>query len=603
MVDVKPTPMKTHLRLSAAFFACLMSCHSFAADAGKPVDPQHPWAAPTDRAAVVRELRDVSAAGIDRRFGPGFDAYHTDDAAKNVGFPEIYLAPSKQDPGGRRYQIGGPWTKSGGDFSSTQGQVLYVPSDPAAFPVDRVTISEWSNGTWSERPEAPWHGGFRPEPASKKWLAANNGKPLGVPIAEARGYGAWCNCGVAVFSSGFIGTAGTVTARGLEPTLQLPPSKIPTAVSITNKAEFALVTIVDTETHKGQLAVIAMQVNGKKTRFVHEWQFEAWCMPSVGLFTDMKLLGYIDLPGMEFPTGVCAVGNHEGGRMNGRDGNAGLLREYDIAKQADRDVFFKGSNAQWGSSAGYAVVISKYENKAAFVDLQPLFARVREMYFTTEENYQKAMACGQDPKQWPMTFDADPSWKPAVVTTIDVPTPTACLATLSGGDKARAFIASLDGKLEIYSVSGLATEAEGKAGDVARISEVQVGRNPTRLTYQKGSRETIIACSRGDREISWIKFAGKDVKAPTVIRRLRDARLLDPVDVEVSDTHGVSAGLLTAVDFKGKQIVNYRYTEVKFATQGGAKFGMGADGKAEFECGGIMEIPGNPVGVSASNVN
>ena len=59
--------------------------------------------------------------------------------------------------------------------------------------------------------------------------------------------------------------------------------------------------------------------------------------------------------------------------MNGRDGNAGLLREYDLAKQADRDVFLKGSNAQYGSTAGFAVVIGKYENKAAFLDLQPLF--------------------------------------------------------------------------------------------------------------------------------------------------------------------------------------------------------------------------------------
>ena len=87
--------------------------------------------------------------------------------------------------------------------------------------------------------------------------------------------------------------------------------------------------------------------------------------------------------------------------MNGRDGNAGLLREYDLAKQADRDVFLKGSNAGYCSTAGFAVVVSKYENKAAFVDLQPLFQRVREMYFTTEANYQKTRDSGPEPKQWP----------------------------------------------------------------------------------------------------------------------------------------------------------------------------------------------------------
>ena len=39
------------------------------------------------------------------------------------------------------------------------------------------------------------------------------------------------------------------------------------------------------------------------------------------------------------------------------------------------------------------------------------------------------------------------------------------------------------------------------------MGEVQVGRNPTCLTYQKGSRDTILACSRGDREIAWIKYS------------------------------------------------------------------------------------------------
>lgn len=100
-------------------------------------------------------------------------------------------------------------------------------------------------------------------------------------------------------------------------------------------------------------------------------------MANVGLLVGMKLLGCIDLPDMEFPTAVCAVGNDLNHRVNGRDGNAGLLREYDLARQADRDVFFKGANAQYGSTAGFAVVASKYENKAAFLDLQPLIQRVR----------------------------------------------------------------------------------------------------------------------------------------------------------------------------------------------------------------------------------
>jgi hypothetical protein len=424
---------------------------------------------------------------------------------------------------------------------------------------------------------------------------------FGMPIAEARGIGYWCNNGIIIFSSGLVSAAGTVTARGLEPTFQFPPNKIPTAVSLTNKSEFAVVTVVDAENKKGQLAVFALETNGKKTKFVHEWHDDhAWSLPSVGLFTNIKLLGYVDLPGIEFPTGVCAVGNREGGRMNGRDGNVGLLREYDLARQADRDVFLKGSNAQYSDTAGFAVVIGKYENKAAFVDLQPLFARIREMYFTTEENYQKTRDAGLEPEKWPYAFEADPTWKPPVVKVIDVPNPTAVIASLSGGPRARAFIASVDGKIGIYTVGGLATEAAASPDQIARIGEVQVGRNPTCLAYQKYSRDTIICVSRGDRKIEWIKYGDKDAR---VFRTLRDARLIDPVFVEVADTHGIETSLLTVADFKGRKIMNYRYSVLVFATQGGARFGMGKDGKDEFECGGILEFPGSPFCISATNVN
>ncbi len=404
-----------------------------------------------------------------------------------------------------------------------------------------------------------------------------------------------------IFSSGFVGTAGTVTARGSDPTFQFPPSKVLTAVSVTNRSEFALITLYDTDLKKGQVAVLALESSGKDGHFVHEWPDAYPALPNVAVFTNIKLLGYIDLPaGMMIPTGICAVGNHYGERMNGRDGNAGLLREYNLAKQADRDGFFKGNNVNYSSTAGFAVVISKYESKATFIDLQPLFERLREMYFTTEANFQKTRDMGPGPKQWPYTFEGDPKWKPAVLKTIDVPQPTAVIASMSGGDKARALIASMDGKIGIYRVGGLATDSPALPTEIDRVGEVQVGRNPTCLAYQKGSHDTVISVSRGDRVIEWVKYDGPQAQ---VTRKLRDARLVDPVFVEMSDTHGIETQLITVADFKGRKIANYRCSRVVFATQGGAKFDMGPDGKDEFECGGVMELPGSPLSISASNVN
>jgi len=547
-----------------------------------------------DRAAILRDLQDFTPAGMDRRLGPDYTVYHRDAAET---FPEVWLAPSKQEPGGRRYQIGGPWTKQAGDFSSTQGQVLYASDHGGS--VDRVTMLEWSNGCFSERPEPPWWGGFRPEPMLTNWSQSFGADP-GAPVAMARGMGSWANCGVIVFSSGFVGTAGTCTARGGNPTYRFPAAKVPTAISVTTKNEFALVALCDVKTHKGQVAVLALEGSGKKSGFAHDWRDDHPCLPNVAFLTRIKLLGYIDLPGMEFPTAITAVGNHQGGRVNGRDGNAGLLREFDLATQKDRDTFYKGNNAGYSSSAGLAVVASKYEGKAAFIDLQPLFQRVREMYFTTDENYRKTRDSGADPKQWPYAFEVDPSWQPVVVKTVEVSKPTAVLATMSGGEKARAFIASEDGTVGVYRLGGLATEAPAAPEAIQRVAEVKVGRNPTWLAYQKYSADTLLAVSRGDREIAWIKFGDGGAQ---VTRRMRDARLLDPLYLEVSDTHGIETGLFTVADFRGRKVLNYRYSRVVFATQGGAKFGMGPDGKDDFECGGMLDFPGEPFCVSATNVN
>jgi hypothetical protein len=564
---------------------------------GEPSDLNPGGTSQVDRAAVLRELQDDSWAGTNRRLGPDYAFYHPGQSEK---FPEVWLVPRKQDKEGREYQIGGPWSKDAGDFSSTQGQVLYVP-DPGFFPVDRVTIIEWSNGCFTEAPLPPWHGGFRPEPAAQKWQQDARAGQLGMPLAMARGMGGWSNNGLAIFSSGLVAAAGTVTARGLEPTFQFPPNKVLTSIAVTNKNEFALVTLHDTATHRGQVAVFALEVNGKKTNFVHEWHDDhAWSLPNVGIFINLKLLGYIDLPGIDFPTGISAVGNREGGRMNGRDGNAGLLREYDLAQQADRDVFLKGPNAGYGSTAGFAAVVGKYENKAALLDLQPLFQTVRELYFTTKANYRQTRDAGPGSHQWPHTFDAAPRFKPTVVKVLAVPEPTAVIASMWGGEKARVLIASRSGAVGIYSVGGLATEAPAEAADIQRVGEVQVGRNPTCLTYQKYNSDTVIAVSRGDRELAWIKYAGPE---PQVIRRLRDARLLDPVFAEVSDTHGIETPLLTVADFRGRKIANYRYGTLIFATQGGARFGMGPAGQDAFECGGVLELPGAPFVVSATNVN
>jgi hypothetical protein len=283
--------------------------------------------------------------------------------------------------------------------------------------------------------------------------------------------------------------------------------------------------------------------------------------------------------------------------------------DIDLSKQAARDGFYTGENADVIDTCGFAVVASLYEHKASFIDLQPLFAYYREMYFTTQELYQKTRDQGSEAKQWPYSFDADARAKPMVVKTMTVKQPTAVNASLTGGSSARAFIATADGRLQIYRVGGLATDAPVIANEVGQVGEVRIGRNPTCIAYSKNvgwgvpdtiTAEVIVVC-RGEREVQWVKLNGDSGE---VTKRLRDPeRLKDPVFAEVADTHGTESHVLSVVDFKGRKVVNYRFGPVIFHTNGGKRFGMGKDGMAEFECGGEMVFPGFPFALCGTNVN
>jgi hypothetical protein len=576
------------------------------------------------KTAYLRTLSG-SLRTIDQWLGPDWAYYHAQDrhpatakgtAAKDGldkdGFPTLYLAPSRttkfgHNNAGLAYQIGGDALADGGDYSSTQGQVLYVPDKATDAGCDRVQILEQSNDILIEKPMPPWWGGWHPEPALllPSWAAASGGR-IGVPLNINRSCASWDNCGLIVFNSGLIGAAGTCTDGACHPCLMLPPGKVPTAVSITNKNEFALVTVWDTQLCKGQLAVIVLsgyQPDGKNLFL--EWKDHHPGLPNGGAFGFLKLLGFIDLP-IAAPSDVCAVGNRLSDwiRINGKNAQA---RECDLAQQAMRDSFYSGENKDIPCTAGFAVVISRAESKAVFVDLAPLFLYAREMYFTSPENYAKTTKVGQGPKDWPYAFEVEPRWRPRVVHLIDVPHPTAVNITYAGSP-VHACIATLDGQLRLYTVGALAGGTQG--GEIAQCGVVRVGRNPTCIAYAKSHWDSaphadsltseVVVVSRGERDIEWVQFHGDSGE---VYRTLRDSRLVDPVHAEVADNHGTCSYIISVTDFKGRKLVNYRYGPVIFHTNNKRTFGMGPDGKDEYECAGILDVPGFPYRICASNVN
>ena len=565
--------------------------------------------------AYVREALDWTPAAIHLRLGPDFDFYNK---GKTKTVPTVYLPPEKKLKGARNGQsmdwtVGGVPAADSGDYSGTHAQLFYSPEKHGDPGVDRILVLEEGFTVFTYKPEKTWWGGTHPEPGvlTRAWAQSAGGN-IGAPIAMARGYGLWCNSAVMIFSTGLVGTAGTCTSQNTYPFFQFPPNKVPTAIAITTRNEFALITIWDTEKMKGQVAVLVLDSTQKDSLMgLYSWHEPKPGLPNVGGFRSLKLLGYVDLPGMNAPSGICAYGTGWDQWLHSLDGKNVQPRELDTSNPKVRNTFSdkKEWNYHWISDAGFAAVISKQEDKVAFIDLQPLFAYVREMYFGSDENLKKTLDYGPGPKQWPFTFEVEPKQKPIVVAvqSTPAPTPTAVLCSVRGHDPS-VLIGFQEGKLGIFKVGAKAADGPLNPAEIRCTGAVNVGRNPCCIAYNKNAswgkpetlNDTFIVVSRGDRSIQWVKV---DNGHGEVIRTLTDSRLIDPVFCEMADTHGTESHVITVCDFKGRKVINYRFGPVIFHTNGGASYPMGPDGKDEFECGGFMEFPGNPYRVCGTNVN
>lgn len=583
------------------------------------------------RSTYVRMAASMEAKDLDHRLGPDWDFFHPlakkpakkpakkkpskkgaqeTAAAKDPDTVDGYPIDGSRHPNGR-YIYKEP-TKNGVDWTGHGGQVIYLPEQPGATGMDKVsfcwTVHEDHGGKqfWHDYNMRPgigekdggqwWSGSPDPALRSQNVLAALGKDPNRTPSAIARGRCAWANYAVIAFRSGLITMSGTGNNGG-HPflTVQLPPGKVPTAVAVTPGNELALVTVWDVSELKGQMGVIALGSNR---------DHQLLMIPSTAFFTHMKLLGFVDLP-IATPSAIAATTD-----TVSSDGVSGDLAKdsFDLSKPEIRERWAKGAQGTTRNVAmalprhGYALIASRAENKAVFVDLSPFFAWLRTMYTGTQEDYDATTKRGDAANQWPFTFEHAPKAKPVVVHTLKVPQPTAVATGFPSGDDAtfatKAMIATLDGRLVVIDVGQLAS-ATAKPGAITPLGMVAVGRNPVGLCY--GARQVqphnqVVVVSRGDRRISWVRINGN---TPTVTRTLEDVRFTDPVAVEAGSYRG--GKFVCIADFKGRKLINYLIDPI---SSWGDKLygGLGVNGDAAFECAGWTDIPGYPFLISGAEV-
>ena len=536
------------------------------------------------------------------------------------------------------WQVGGPVLADPGLYSTNQAHVGFVADDTnLRMGVGDLQITAIDHNTFSQAPQLPWQEAAAWDGSAGRTnynvsTYKTGGLTTGDPVAVARcgGRTGFCATSLVAFNNGLIGTAGSNTANN-KAYVKLPANKVPTGMAITNTSEYALVTVWDTTALKGQVAVISLgglcnncnpynsAKNGSYDAWYdwwHEWMGVYPGLPNMGNTAFMKVLGYVDLPGMNAPTEIAVTTGFDQFQtaLPEKQGEFMGQTYSPLTDGAKRASFSgSGSNANRYAKAGVAVVISKSEKKAAFIDLKPLFSYVNGVYFGTGPT--EFTNLGQADNQWPYTFANKPQQTPTVISILALDSKPTAVRTTIFGSVHRAWIATEEGSLRIYGLGNV--PAGTTATDVVEKGRVTIGKNPTSLAISKIDPENksieplnqqVLVASRGDRKIQWVRFAS-DGNSGSVVRTLQDSRIVDPIAVEDADNFASNNMVLSIADYAGKKVSNYRYGSVIFANRGGSwscqpPGGCPVQATAGFnmEFGGSFAMEGKPFQIRTANV-
>jgi hypothetical protein len=404
---------------------------------------------------------------------------------------------------------------------------------------------------------------------------------------------------------------------------KFPDTIIPTALALTNSNEFILVTVWDVTNPsqpKGRLAV----------RMVH------WGLPVTGIGNEIHymgsddvklwLMGYVDLP-FAAPTFVAATGNT--GYIIGDDvyfapsiGDLATAQGRANCSQTPTDPYSTCANNV--ASSGYAIVLSRWENKAAIIDLQPLYQYIQTWLLGSQQNYDDATGGSTlpTPGHWPRTFDVAPEEKPVIAYTLDIPHPLPALAGRGGhninqdpSERIQAHISSLDGTVRSYDIHHLVNRHAQTPTSPVELASFQTGYNPISMAWAgdvdpldptsstlgnpRGDySDSYMVLSRARREIQWVYMNGAQNQ---VFRSLRDSRLDDPANLDRNNGFPY-AYVVSVSDFTSRKVVTYRIGPLGGELQRPPQDLPPPSGDASIECGGELELSGNVFQMNGANV-
>lgn len=548
---------------------------------------------------------------ISERLGPG----------EVKGKPLNFVAESKPykgldgkiRPRVNPYQLGAP-SADYGDFWSDSGQVAYVPDDT----VDQAGLGAtkhfaYYDGCYAIAPGwDDYRGTANPDPCvrGQRAIAENGGQPIRTPIAMVRSVNTTGNGGAVLWANGLINFCFTQTGQGqtLARPFKLPPNKVPTDIALTSNNELLLVTLNDTTTNKGQVAIFMMEGKGIPVHtFVQMGLFNQ------ASFSDLVLLGYVDLP-VKGSMRISAACN---GKWSGPSETNGKTLGQLSLTGSDRNNLYSGSWQKVIAENGYFVVTSRDENKLAMYDLSPLFHYIKESWLSSDASFATTTA-SRTAGTWPQTFEQNPGLLPVLVATQEVEKPVSVLCghfvARFSTDKYKFWVGLEAGEVAVFDASKIMARFswEKKGTDFNELGRTFVGANPISIAFSRrneGSGSGLfekdhtgdgkngcvwIACRKAQKVVHLTSYRGNFA----VLHTLEDQRMNDPVNVCTC----VRGYIVLITDFNGKKLFGWRIGTIT-NNRHTPNLSYPPGGNEPYEIGGIMDLPGHPYLVTSENVN
>lgn len=359
-------------------------------------------------------------------------------AATGVGGVSLYERPHYTYPanigtGQARsiYEHGGPPRNDGGGLYSTSQTDVVTFGATSGSGVVSLQTSGYTNNTGQLKPQPQWQHDYDIEHTnfagyrSAGTLPAGNVKPMFVASSNDISSDNGPSRLIGTADGAIVGVGSNTAANKVS--VKLAAGKLPVAAAMTNQAEFLFVPVWDKATRKGQVAVViaaglAEGVKWTDAGLAYDW-WEEWReaypgLPNKGNTGFLKVLGYVDIPGMSAPTSVAVNTGMHPWQMLVPKGNGYSSVGYSSSPIQNHYMGLRDGGVNGGRIArgGLLAVASKSEKKVVYFDLKPLFSWVYDSYFGANHTRGERANLGLSDAQWPQVFSQSGVSMPVVKT-------------------------------------------------------------------------------------------------------------------------------------------------------------------------------------------